>query len=329
MHTRLRRILAALGAVFVLGTVGYRLIEDADWWESFYMTAITLTTVGYREVFPLSHAGEAFTVVLLLVGLGVLLLAATEMARSTIEGEIRQAFGRFRRSRMIVAFSGHHIVCGWGRMGQAVVQELRNAKHQVVIIESSPEKVHALQDANLPVVAGDATDPATLEAAGVRRASGLVSCLDDDAHNVYAVLTARSLNPSLTIVARASGEGAEDRLHRAGADRVVNPYLLGGIRLAHLLEKPAVVDFLDFSRIGGSKAGLHLAELPLAAAPSLVGRALGAADLQGRWGMGVIALLRDTEFLPNPDPALVLRENDVLVVLGTREGLEAMKSAAV
>lgn len=315
----------ALAGIFVLGTIGYRVIDGAGWWEAFYMTAITLTTVGYGEVFPLSRAGEMFTVLLLLVGLGVLLLAATEVARSMIEGEIRAAFGEFRRSRMIVAFSGHHIVCGCGRMGQAVVQELQNARHRVVVIERSPEAVHRLQDEDVPVVAGDATDPTTLEAAGVKRASGLVSCLDDDAHNVYAVLTARSLNPQLTIVARASGEGSEDRLRRAGADRVVNPYLLGGIRLAHLLEKPTVVDFLDFSRIGGSKEGLHLAELPLAAARALVGHSLADADLRARWGVGVVAMLRDGEFLPNPDPALQLRDDDVLVVLGTREGLESLK----
>jgi voltage-gated potassium channel len=203
-------------------------------------------------------------------------------------------------------------------MGQAVVHELRTAGQAVVVIERAPAAVEELQEAGVPVVAGDATSPAVLERAGVQRARGLVACLDDDAHNVYAVLTARSLSTTLTIVARASGEGAEDRLRRAGADRVVNPYQIGGIRLAHLLEKPAVVDFLDLSRVGAGRERSHLMELPVAAT-ALVGRSI--ADVTTKGSLSVVAMIRDAEFTPNPEGDVRLVDNDVLIVLGTPDAL--------
>src|SRR5262245_52770726 len=180
--------------IFLVGTVGYHLVEGAPWWDAFYMTAITLTTVGYREVFPLSRAGEGFTVVLLIVGLGMFLLLATEVARTVVEGEIRQVFGRARRSRMIERMTGHDVVCGWGRMGRAVVEELRRGGRSVVIVERNPERVARLQEAGIPTVEGDTTSEASLRAARIEAAHGLVSCVNDDAHNVYTVLTARALN---------------------------------------------------------------------------------------------------------------------------------------
>jgi voltage-gated potassium channel len=322
------RPLLFLAGVFALGTVGYRALEGSGWWDSFYMTAITLTTVGYREVFPLSRAGEVFTVVLLVMGLGVLLLAATEIGRSVVEGELRQAFGQMRRSRMIERFAKHEIVCGWGRMGRAVVEELQRGGHRVVVVERSPEKIRQIEEAGVPVVAGDATQESVLEAAGVRRARGLVACLDDDAHNVYTVLTARSLNPELVIVARSGEEGAVDRLRRAGANRVVNTYQIGGIRLAHLLVKPTVVDFLEFSLSPADREGLQLEELLLTASSSLVGRSLAEADLRRRWGVGVVAVWRGQQLFPNPEAGLRLEPGDRLVVLGTHKALTSFESGA-
>lgn len=285
------------------------------------MTAITLTTVGYGEVFHLSRAGQAFTVVLLGFGLGLILLAATEIGRSVLEGELNEIFGRFRRSRMIDRMSGHEIVCGWGRMGQAVVDELRSRAHQVVVVESDPEKIELLRAASIPVVAGDATIEATLRAAGVERARGLVACLNDDAHNVYTVLTARSLNARLFIVARASEEGAVDRIVRAGANRAVNPYQLGGMRLAHLLVKPSVVRFLDLS-LGTPEAELHLEEVVIGPTSPLAGGTLAELDLRRRAGVGVVAIQRGQALLPNPEPDLRLDAGDTLIVLGTHTQLE-------
>lgn len=317
-----------LTLVFAGGTLGYHLIEGAGWWPSFYMTVITLTTVGYGEVFPLSPAGEAFTVVLLLVGLGLLILVATEVARGVLADELRQLLGQARRSRMIERLSGHEIVCGWGRMGQAVADELRRSARPLVVIERNPEKARRLQELNISVVAGDATNEAVLRSAGIARARGLVACLNDDAHNVYTVLTARALNPALFIVARATEEGAEARILQAGANRAVNPYHLGGVRLAHMLVKPAVVEFLD-SSLQPAGNDLQLEQVALPCASQAAGRTLAELDLRRRHGVAVAAVRRGDALFPNPEASLRLEAGDVLVVLGTPPQLESFESVVM
>ncbi len=236
---RLLRASALVLGLFLAGAAGYRLVEGAPWWDAFYMTVITITTVGFGEVFPLSPAGEALTLALLAAGLGLFFYVASEVGRSIMQGELRRYLGHVRRVRMIGRMNGHDIVCGYGRMGRAAVDALRGGGRQVVVIEARVEQAEELAAAGCPVVTGDATREASLRAANVEHARGLVCCLADDAHNLYAVLTARSLNPGLSIVARAAGEGAEQRILQAGADQVVNPYRLGGARLAHLLVEPA------------------------------------------------------------------------------------------
>ena len=315
-----------LGAILLIGTLGYRFTEGLSLWEAFYRTVLTLTTVGYNEISSLSRSGQVLTLFLLFAGLGVILLVATEIGRSVVEGELREALGQVRRSRMIESLSEHEIVCGWGRMGQAVVEELRRARREVVVVEHKPEKVARLRAAEIPVVHGDATSETALRAAGIERARGLVSCLNDDAHNVYTVLTARSINPQLFIVARAGEEGAETRLQRAGANRVVNPYQHGGARLAQLVVKPTVVDFLDFSMGAGKMPGLELEQVRLAASSPLVGVTRSEADLRRKCGVGVVAVQRGPTLFPNPEPNLALHEGDVLVVLGVRDHLEEFES---
>ncbi|MBZ5589098.1 MAG: potassium channel protein [Acidobacteriia bacterium] len=326
MRTRLARSATMLGAILLIGTLGYRFTEGLSLWEAFYRTVLTLTTVGYNEISSLSRSGQVLTLFLLFAGLGVILLVATEIGRSVVEGELREALGQVRRSRMIESLSEHEIVCGWGRMGQAVVEELRRARREVVVVEHKPEKVARLRAAEIPVVHGDATSETALRAAGIERARGLVSCLNDDAHNVYTVLTARSINPQLFIVARAGEEGAETRLQRAGANRVVNPYQHGGARLAQLVVKPTVVDFLDFSMGAGKMPGLELEQVRLAASSPLVGVTLSEADLRRKCGVGVVAVQRGPTLFPNPEPNLALHEGDVLVVLGVRDHLEEFES---
>ena len=236
---RLARATALVLGLFLVGAIGYTLIEGVPWWDAFYMTVITITTVGFGHVFPLSPAGQVLTVALLGAGIGVFLFLASEVGRSIMEGELRRYLGHVRRVRMIERMTGHDVVCGYGRMGRAAVDALRRAGRPVVVVEARSELTGDLAEGGCPVVTGDATEEASLRAANVERASGLVCCLADDANNLYTVLTARSLNPDLVIVARAAGDGAEQRILQAGADEVVNPYQLGGARLAHLLFDPA------------------------------------------------------------------------------------------
>lgn len=326
MPRSLARSALALAGVIAIGTTGYSLIEGASWWDAFFMTIITLTTVGYQEVFPLSTAGEVFTVALLVVGFGLLLFTTVEVARRVVEGEVRSLLGQARRSRMLGKLSGHEIVCGWGRMGQAVAEELRRSRRRVVIVERSPEKIRTLERLGLTFVAGDATDEGVLREAGAERARGFVACLNDDAHNVYAVLTARSINPGLFIVARASEEGAEGRLLRAGANRVVNPYQIGGARLAHMLAKPGVVAFLDSSMTTQEGGQLVLEQVQVAADSPLAGRTLAETDLRRRHRVAVVSLLRGGQILPNPEADLRLAAGDVLVVLGARADLDVFEN---
>lgn len=326
VRSRLARYVLILAALLGAGALGYRLVEGAGWWDAFYMAVITLTTVGYHEVFPLSVKGQAFTVAFLLVGLGVLLLAATEMARTVVEGELRQVLGRFRRSRMIERLSGHFVVCGWGRMGSAVVDELRRSGLAVAVVERSPEIASRVADLGIPVVTGDATEDATLDAAGIGRARGLVACLNDDAHNVYTVLTARSKNPALVIVARAGGAGATDRLRRAGADRVVNPYELGGRHLAHLLSNRTVIDFQEVAGAFPGQEALELGHLPVRATGPLAAGSLGESRLAERFVVSVVAVRRGAQLVPEPGGDFRPREGDVLLLLGTRKSLDALEA---
>jgi voltage-gated potassium channel len=210
-------------------------------------------------------------------------------------------------------------------MGQSVVVELLRSGRPLVVIERNPEKVRRLIAAGIPMVDGDGTSEEVLRAAGVVRARGLVACLNDDAHNIYTVLTARSLNPKIFVVARAGEESAEERMRRAGADRVVNPYHLGGVRLAHMLSKPAVVDFLDVS-LPAAGTSLELEQVRLVRGSPLVGTTIAESDIRRQWGVGIVAVRRATDFFPNPDPDFRFQVDDVLVVLGSRAGLERLET---
>jgi voltage-gated potassium channel len=209
-------------------------------------------------------------------------------------------------------------------MGQAVVEQLQRARRPFVVIERNPDKVRRLLEGGIAVVEGDSTSEEALRSAHVERARGLVACLNDDAHNVYVTLTARSLNPDLFIVARAAEPGADGRLRRAGANRVVNPYHLGGARLAHLLVKPAVVDFMDIS-VTPTGEELTLEEVQIRGTGPLAGKSLAEAALRREWSVAVVAVKRGTGLIPNPEPDLALKDGDTLVVLGRSDKVSAFE----
>lgn len=304
-----------IATVFAVGTLGYYLIEESTWWDAFYMTLITVTTVGFSEEIPLSEAGEVWTALVLVTGLGAFLFLVGETSRAVLEGELRRMLGRVRRSRMIDRMTGHEIVCGYGRMGIAVVEQLRRGRRTVVVVDRDPERARTAEDAGIATIVGDAASEAVLRSVNIDRAHGLVACLSNDANNVYTVLTARSMNADLLIVARAGEDGASDRILRAGADRVVNPYRIGGVRLASLVVKPTVVNFFDTARGGGD---YQLDQAELRPGSPLVGRTLAEVDVRQRWGLSVVAVQRQEEVFPNPDPGFRLQPDDVLVVFGSR-----------
>jgi voltage-gated potassium channel len=302
------------------------IIEGVGPLAAFYMTAITVTTVGFREAFPLSPAGQAFTIMLAFGGIGVILLIASDFARAMLDTDIRRLIGLRRDLTMINKLSSHIVVCGYGRMGSAVVDVLRERGVQFAVVETEGERCRDLEDQKLHVVQGDATQEEVLKAAGIERAETLIMCLADDAHNVYSILLARQLNPEITIIARAVDDGAEERLRLAGADRVLNPYRVGGTRLAITALKPTVTDFVEASLMGTS-VELELAEVTVHPSSDLVGKTLAGAEVRKRFGVIVVALTHGDRSIFNPGPDERIEAGDVLVALGPMSALERIEQA--
>ena len=313
--------------VLVVGTIGYVAIEGMGILDAVYMTTITITTIGFKEVVELSDEGRVWTMILAFLGIGVILLIAGELAHAVVDADIRRLFGQRRDHRMLNRLTEHIVVCGYGRMGRAVVDTLRERKLQFVVVETNADRCRALEDEHVHVVQGDATRPEVLEAAKVAKAKTFIACLADDAHNVFAILLARQLNPGITIIARAVEEESEERLQLAGADRVINPYRLGGMRLAFTAIKPTVMDFIEAS-LPGTGMELELAEVRVTSGSDLVGKTLAGAELRKRFGVIVVALMRGERSTFNPGPDEHIEAGDILVALGPTGALDAIERAS-
>jgi voltage-gated potassium channel len=238
---------ALLVSVLLAGTIGYVTIERWNAWDAFYMTVITLTTVGYREVHPLSFAGQVFTVVLLIGGVGAALYSFTLLASLAVEGGVRRRFEERRRGRMIEKLKDHFILCGYGRIGAIIADEFRRQRVPFVVIEVGPAGFQRARAAGDLAIQADASREDVLQGAGIDRARGLIAAVGTDAENVYTVLTARGLRRELFIIGRADSEDAGRKLLRAGANRVVLPYQIGAVQLAQTALRPAVVDFVQLA----------------------------------------------------------------------------------
>ncbi len=308
------------------GTIGYVVIEEMDTFDALYMTTITVTTIGFKEVFPLSVAGRIFTMVLAFAGVGVILLIASEFARTMLETDLRRVLGIRRELKLMKNLKSHIVVCGHGRMGQAVVDVLRQRHLPFVVVDIDPDHCRELEDQGQHVVRGDATDEKVLASTNIANAKTVITCLADDAHNVYTILLARQLNPEITIIARAVESGAEERLKLAGADRVLNPYKTGGMRLAMTAIKPTATDFIDQS-LFGSSVNLELAEIVIQASSELAGKTLAGAEVRKRFGIIVVALKRGDLVIFNPDAHETIEGGDVLVALGPLAAIERVEKA--
>jgi voltage-gated potassium channel len=318
---RLRLALVMLAAVFVIGILGYVLL-GFSLLDAAYQTVTTVATVGFREVQPLDDAGKVFTIVLILVGVGTALYTFSVVLETLFEGHLRELFGRRRMEREIDAMDGHVIVCGWGRVGRAIGEELTAARADLVIVDLDSTRVSETQ---LPAVVGDATEDRVLERAGLARARALVAALDGDAANLFVTLSARSLRPDLFIVARARVEETEEKLRRAGADRVVNPQSIGGARIAAFILQPHVTEFLD---VVMHDRGLEfrLEEMLVPAGSSIAGSSIRDAHLRDRTGALVLALRdEDGSFNTNPSPDTRILAGQVLIAIGTPTELEALE----
>jgi len=314
----------ALIAVVSYGTIGYIMIEKWSLFDALYMTIITLTTVGYNEVHSLSRAGRAFSMVLMLSGVGTMFYMFGVGAKVLLEGEIRDILGRKRLSKKIENLKNHYIICGFGRMGSIICRELIQNKALFVVVEGSSEIV-ASMDKDILTLQGDATQDSILKEAGIERAKGLISVLSSDAENLFVVLSARGLNPKLKIVARASDEGAEMKLLRAGADSVVSPYFIGGLRIAHTLLKPAVVDFIEFATRSGNLE-LQMEEIKVKEGSRIVDRTLNESGIGEELGIIVVAIKRlSGEMVFNPTSKIVIKKDDTLIAMGETAQIKALE----
>ncbi len=310
--------------LFLGGTVGYVLIEGWTWPDAFYMTAITLTTVGFGEVRPLSPTGRAFTVFLILSGVGSVAYGFSRLGEYFLTGRVGARLRSRRMMRMIDKLENHVIVCGYGRVGKSAALTLREGKRQVVIVDNALDRIESAQAKGLIAQHADSTRDEALIQAGIERAWGMIICTGDDSRNLFIVLSARALNPKLYIVARTVNAVNEQKMIRAGANRVVSPYQIGGKHMANIVIRPHVTDFLDVVTLDGGLE-LWLEELVIQPESLLVGQTVGMANIRRQTGVTLVALLRRAGGTVMPNAETVLDVGDELIVLGTREQLTKLE----
>lgn len=316
-----------LFGVVAYGTIGYMIIENINFLDALYMTVITLATVGYREVRELDEPGKIFTIILIFSGFGVFTYALTTGAKIIIEGEIKEVFKKRKMKKKIEHLKEHFIICGYGRMGSIIVKELLANNIPVVVIEKNRAFIPENEE-EVIFLEGDATRDEVLKSAGIEKARGLITVLSTDAENLYVVLSARGLNPKLFIVARATEKGAEIKLKRAGADKVVSPYLIGGLRIAHTVLRPTVVDFLEFAT-RSEHLEIQIEEIEVSHKSKLVGKTIGQTGIGKEIGAIIVGIKRvDGRMKFNPTSQTIIKEGDTLIVLGETDKLSILEEMA-
>lgn len=317
-----------VAATALMGTLGYVFIADYPWLDAIYMAIMTMTTVGYGEIRPLGQAGRIFNTFYLVVSVSAMLMVIGVMTQAILEAQLRDVLGRRRVKKMLESMRGHYIVCGFGRVGRGAAAELRKAGAAVVVLDRDEKRVERAQRAGCLALAGDATSDESLQEAGIARAAGLVAALSTDADNLFVVMSARALNPSLRIAARAAEEETERKMVRAGADTVLAPYKTAGAQLALSLIKPHVRQFLDFA-LATPDWTVRIEQVEVAASSDLVGKSLGEARIRGEMQVVVLGIRRAAggmEF--NPPASAVIGAGDCLIVMGEAEPLRRFEIRA-
>ena len=324
---RLRYALFAVLAAVAIGTLGFHLLEGWSLSDSLYATLQTVTTVGYGDVTPKTTVGRIFASIYMFVGVGTVLYVLTSTAQTIVQSERLAAFGERRRQREMSKLHDHFIICGAGRVGSRIISAMESAHVPFLAIESDAPRVAELIERNIHVLVRDATLEETLRDAGVERARGLAACLPDDADNVYVVLIARGLNPNLHIVARAVEEQAEEKLIRAGANRVVAPTIIGSHRMAQALMKPAVADFMD--SIAAENLDLGFEQLEIARDSTYAGRKLRFTNIRSELDVVIVAMQhRGGEMIFNPPGDAIIEAGDLLIAIGKAESLAELTALA-
>lgn len=307
------------------GTIGFMVVEGYPAFDAFYMTLITVATVGYMEIHPLSHAGRVFNSFLILFGVSAVFFGVGALTQTIIELELQDTFGKRRRKRVIDGLKDHYIICGFGRVGRHAAFELQRTGVPFVIIDRSEPRAEMARQAGMHVLVADSTRDESLRQAGILRARGLVSALATDADNVFVILSAKTLNPKLTVVTRASEEEAEQKLRLAGADTVFAPFSMAGHRLAQALVRPHVSTFLDFAT---TAMGLDVAieQVEVARSSEVIAKSLKELHLSRDYGVIVMAIKKaGGEMLFNPPAESTIAAGDYLIAMGAIENLQKLE----
>ena len=324
----LRFSIAALVTVIAFGTLGYAMIEGWQAFDALYMTIITLATVGFKEVHELSPEGKIFTIVLIISGTGIIAYTLSSLIQFTLEGQLRKILGRKKLESRIGKLRDHYIICGYGRIGHLICREFQSRPTPFVIVEQNPNHIERLEREGCLYVEGDATDDETLQAAGIEHAKGLITAVTSDTDNVYITLTARGLNPKLFILARAGEEGAEKKLMRAGASKVISPYTIGANRMAQAILRPSVVDFIELATASEHLA-LQIEEIRIAADSVLAGKNLINSGIRQSMGIIIVGIKEsDGKMTFNPPPEKNIEPNSVLIILGERPAISKLEKIA-
>jgi voltage-gated potassium channel len=325
-YRKLRISLVLLACTLLFGTFGLHFVEKMPLFDAFYMTIITISTVGFSELYPLSPYGRVITIITISTGITIGAYTLGSLLRMFIEGELGKVFGRRKLEKNISALKGHYIICGFGRIGRIICDELCSENILFVVIEESPSKNEELEKKGYLYLNMDASSEEALLKAGIMKAKGIVTAVRSDANNVFITLTAKSLQPDIFVLSRASDVKNEAKLVKAGASRVVSPYILGGRRMAEVLKRPTVVDFIDIA-MANRHLGLMMEEARVGPDSSLIGKNLIESHLRKDYGVIIVAIKKSSgRMIFNPLPAETLEAQDVIVVLGKKEDLGRMSA---
>lgn len=320
------RALILLGLVLLIGTAGYAVIEGWKILDAIYMTVITITTVGYGEVRAVSPTGRVFTIALICMGMGIIAYTLGMVAQVMVELQVRSIFGRKKLGLKIKSIKNHYILCGYGRIGRIISHELKASRIPLLVIDSNPDSKQGLEQQDIPYIIDDATSEDVLIEAGIERAKGLISVVLSDADNLFITMTARGLNPGLFILARAEEEQSHKKLLRAGANRVVLPYLIGGQKMAHTITKPAVTDFLELT-VHDKNIELEMGEILVKDRSRLKGVTLADSGIRQEMNVIIVAIRKENgEMAFNPSSETRIETGDTLIALGPDNDLKKLSA---